>query len=356
MQNTDFVNKKINYLEVEKETSPIKADVLQSYYHLVRTLSQLLSTTRLYGFKHKIFKEDLYKVFPEINKLLIKHQSISFFESEGKLLVNRREIIAKDGLTKRLVKSLSDLDGGYIILKEGLTPEEFMVFLSLLKNEKALTGREKIKQYLTQKGCEHVITRSATYKVIEEDEKVVKKDEFLAVEELSFEIRQRFLEDLKRGEVVEQLKKEEQKYRTLAHNPRFLAKIVDDFVKDKNSPEELAKALWLIGDYLIGEIDSAKEEKINRKAIEELKKQIFALWNDKISPKDMKKHIQKTFAAISLASELKGLLALCQKHKENMNRTVSKIQKILETLPQDSQLHQKTKEKLKKIGLLTPSK
>ena len=349
MQNKEFSRQKINYRQSEQGGKISKADAVQSYYHLVVSLSRLLGITILYEFKHKIFKEKLSEVFLEVSKLLSERQSLSFFESGGTLLVNRKDIGTKDGLTRRFVNSLSDLDVGYLILEQGLTLEEFLIFMHLLKEE-SLKGEEKIKQYLKEKGVNHIILRPATYKLIEENEKVVKKDDVLAVEELSFEIRKRFLEDLKKGEVNKQLVKEEQKYRALAHNPIFLAEVVSDFVKDKDSPEELAKVLWLIGDYLIGEIDTSKEEKINRRAIEELKKKIYFLWGEKISKADMEKHIQKTFAAISLALKLIGFISLYEKHKKNLDKTTLEIQEILEILPPESQLYQQTKEKLEKIG------
>jgi hypothetical protein len=39
-----------------------------------------------------------------------------------------------------------------------------------------------------------------------------------------------------------------------------------------------------------------------------------------------------------------------------MDKTVLKVQEILETLPPQSQLYQKTKEKLEKIGLFSKQK
>jgi hypothetical protein len=356
MENLEFIGPQKTYQKAEQKGKTKKENIAEPYLHIVRSLSQLMSATKLYGFNHKIFKENLNQVFPKVSKLLSENQSISFFESEDILLVNRKKIETNDGLTRRLLRGLHDLEVGYLILESGLTLEEFTVFIRLLCNEEPLRGEDKIKQYLKEKGIKHILIRSATYKLVEENEKVVKKEEVLAVEELSFEIRNRFVQDLKNGEVAKQLLKEEQKYRALAHNPLFLSQIVFDLVKDKNSPEELAKVLWLIGDYLIGEIDTSKEEKINRKAIEELKKQIFSLWGDQISKADMEKHIQRTFAAISLASQLKSLILLYEKHKKSMDKTVSKIQGILEVLPPQSQLYRQTKEKLDKVGLLLSSK
>lgn len=350
MQNIQFINSKKLFQKPNPKGRIQKGETADPFLNLVRNISQLMSTNKLYGFNHKIFKEHLGQVYPKVSKFLSEKQSISFFETEGTLLVNRNKIGTADGLTKRLLRGLHDLDIGYLILESGLTLEEFATFIHLLCNEEPLKGEEKIKKYLQDKGIKHIIVRSATYKLIEEDEKVVKKQEVSAVEELSFEIRNRFLEDLKQGEVIKKLQKEEEKYRNLAHNPFLLSKVVLDLVKDKSSPEELARVLWLIGDYLIGEIDSSKSEKINRKAIEGLKKQIFSLWGEQISKDDMEKHIQKTFAAISLASQLKSSIALYERHKKNMEKTASKIREIMEVLPLEGQLHQQTKEKLEKIG------
>ncbi|MBU0533780.1 MAG: hypothetical protein KJ887_03140 [Candidatus Omnitrophica bacterium] len=356
MKKLEFIVPPQTYQKAEPKGKIKKESVVDPYLHLVRSLSQLMSTNKLYGTNHKIFKEHLKQVFPEVSKLLLEKKSISFFETDNTLLVNRKKIETNDGLTKRLLRSLCDLSVGYLILESGLTLEEFIVFIRLLCNEEPLKGEENIKQYLKEKGANHVLVRSATYKLVEEDEKVVKKGEVLAIEELSFEIRNRFLQDLKNGEVGKKLVKEERKYRELAHDPSFLSKAIFDLAKNKDNPEDLAKIIWLIGDYMIGEIDTAREEKINRIAIEKLKKQIFILWREKISKPDMEKHIQKTFTAISLASKIKGLILLYEKYTKNLEKNASQIQKILETLPKESQLYQQTKEKLDKIGLFPPQK
>ncbi len=351
MQNMQFVNPQTLFKKIVPERKIRKEESSDPYLRLVQSLSQLMSTNKLYGSNHKIFKEHLKQVFPKVSKFLSEKRFISFFEAENNLLVNRNKIEISEGLTRRLFRGLHGLDIGYLILESGLTLEEFVIFMHLLCNEEPLKGEEKIKKYLQDKGVKHIVIRSVTYKLIEEDEKVVKKGESLAIEELSFEIRNRFLQDLKNGDVSKKIAKEEQRYKELAHDPHFLAKTIFDLAKDKDNPEDLAKVIWLIGDYMIGEIDTSREGKINRKVIERLKKKIFSLWGDNISKEDMEKHIQKTFAAISLASQIKSLISLYEKHKKNTGKTASKIQRILETLPQESQLYQRTKEKLDKIGL-----
>jgi len=350
MQNMQFINPKKLFQKHDPKGRPKKDETADPFLSLVRNISQLISTNKLYGNKHKLFQEHLKQVFPKVSKFVSEKKAVTFFEAENNLLVNRNKIDISDGLTKRFLRGLHELDIGYLILETGLTLEEFTIFIHLLSNEEPLKGDEKIKKYLQEKGIKHIIIRSATYKLIEEDEKVIKKGDVLAVEELSFEIRNRFMEDLKQGDVIKKLKKEEEKYKNLAHNPLFLSKVVFDLVKDKGNPEELAKVLWLIGDYLIGEIDSAKSEKINRKAIEELKKQIFSLWGEQIKKEEIEKHVEKTFAAITLASQLKSLTYLYEKHKKNLEKTASKIQDILEVLPPQSQLYQQTKERLEKLG------
>lgn len=352
MDGVEFLNFKKPAGKGDAKDKPKKEEsAANPILNFVRNISQLMSTKQLYGPNHKIFKEHLKSVFPKVNKLLLEKQSVSFWEAENSLLVNRQKVNTADGLTRRFLRGLHDLNIGYLILEAGLTLEEFAVFIQLLCGEEALKGEEKVKKYLEGKSVKHIVIRSGTYQLIEDKEEKgdTKKQELLAVEELSFEIRNRFLEDLRRGEVVKQLKKEEEKYKALAHNPLLLSKVVFDLVKNKNNPEELAKVLWLIGDYLIGEIDSAKAEKFNKKAIEELKKQILLLWKEKTSNEETEKHIQKTFAAISLALQLKSSISLYEKHKKNMRKNAKKIREIMETLPQEGQLYQQTKEKLDKM-------
>ena len=107
-----------------------------------------------------------------------------------------------------------------------------------------------------------------------------------------------------------------------------------------NTTEELEKVLWLVGDYLIGEVSTAKEEEINRKLLEELKERLVALWAGK-KDKIWIDALDKNVTAISAALELRGLTLLYEKHKKGMASALRKIRAVIKTLPQDSQLYKK---------------
>lgn len=322
----------------------------KTYLVLVKTLGQLLSISRLYKFEHPVFKKSLRPVFTEVNEFIKENDSLNFFQSGSILLVNGEEIEIKDSLVAEFTKSFHNLQLGSLSFEYGITVEEFEVFMRILYQEETLQGEDKIKQYLNAKGVKHIIPRAATYKMVQEDEVIVKNGGILNIDEIPNEILDKFVQDLKNAKVSEKLVHEETNYKFVAHNPVFLSETVFNLIKDKEEPEELSKILWAMGDYLIDEIDTVNKEELNRKILDDIKKNLFSVFEQKLNKEHLKNEIQKIFIAINTALQLKGLILVFEKHKNSIVKIEKRIKKILELLPQDSQLYQKTKEKLEKIG------
>jgi hypothetical protein len=290
-------------------------------------------------------------VFKEIQELILNKESLVLSESTGVFCVNGQEIPTQDALAGHVAEGLYNLRMGSLELGTGLSLEEFSCFIELLNNAQHLEGEEQIKQYLKEKGFMHIIPRFATYKLVEEDEAIVKEEGSLKIDELPASIVDTFLDDLNKGNVGKQLSVRDKVYRVLAHNPEFLAKVVFDLTKDKDSHEELVKILWLIGDYLLDEISTAREEELNRKILNELKERLLSLYGQKQEKAHWKEEIQKIFTAINAALLLKGFIVLYKKHKRELENVADKISEILKTIPTESQLYRKTKEDLEKIGM-----
>ncbi len=305
---------------------------------------------KLYKFDHPMIVKRLPEIFAEVSKILSDEQSLSFSETEGVFLVNGEQVEADTGFVKRFVENLRDLELGSLELKRGLSIDEFAILMQLLTKLKNIQSVDQVKQYLEEKGVQHIIPLSAMYKLVKEDEEVIKEDKILKIDEVAPEIIGKFTQDLQNNNVGERLKKEEKFYKFLAHDPDYLFETTCNLLKKNPTPEEFERILWLIGDYLIDEIDSAKAEKLNSKILEELKNRLLSLCEKEKDKECCRQQTQAAFDKISATMQLRGLILLYKKHKKDIEGVANKLEKILETLPTHSRLYQKTKEKLQKIG------
>lgn len=328
----------------------MEEDILKKFTSLAKNLGQLLSVARLYNSTHPVFKEKAKEVFAEIVPLMEGKRSLVLSEVEGVFLVNGEKIALKNSLVSNLAECIRNLKLGSLDLEPGLSLEELELLVGFMNLKTHALGEAHVREYFKEKGATHIIPRFATYRLVGEDEKIVKEGETLKLDDIPKEIISRFAEDLKKGMVGGQLEKKEKEYGVLAHDATFLSGMMSDLTKDAGSTEEIGKVLWLVGDYLIDEISTAKEKELNRKVLEDLQKQLLVFWEQKKDWATGKEDIEKTFVAIGAALELKGLLLLYKKHKKELEGVAKKLGSILETLPSESLIHKKTKEKLEKIG------
>ena len=321
------------------------------YYRLLRSLGQLFNMVRLYAPEHRMVKERSQQVFAEVNRLISEEQSLIFSEAGKVFLINGEEVeVGDDRIMRLFVDNFHSLQLGSLELKSGLNPEEFDVFIRLLSRTEHLQGEKQIKEHLKQKGAAHILPLFATYKLVKENEEIVKEGGALNLDNLPTDVIERFSQDLNKGEVSSGLKKEEKTYRFLAHEPAFLSQYGFDLLKGKGGYDELKRILWLIGDYLIGEISSVKTERVNRKILDELKTRLLSSCEQREDTEYCKREVHDALAKITAAMELKGLISLYKKHKKGLEAAAKKVKEILETLPLESQLYRKTKEDLEKIG------
>ncbi len=320
------------------------------YKRLAKSLAQLISLAKMYNCKHPIVKEKLKSVYKEINDFFADDkQSIVLAKSTDMVLINGEKIDTDNKLMARFVEDFSALGIGSMEFESGISMEELENFTHLLCRRENITGVDKIKQIFSDKKDAHIIARAATFKLVQENEDIVKKGEVIRVEELSPDALKKFSKDVMEGKVSEKLKTEGSDYKILAHNSTFLAGLTLDLIKEKDAPEDLEKTLWLLADYLIDEIGTFKEENMNRAVLEEIKKKLLSMLRD-----DPKKHIienvKKTYAVINTAIQIKGLVSLYKRHKKELESSANKLKKILKNLPVDSRLYQKTIKDLIECG------
>ena len=318
---------------------------LQEYQLFIKSMGQLLSFSRLYNSEHPIFKERLVETMRQLKDLTSNSRSLVIASLEGLLLVNGQKVEAKNILMQRFIESLFNLQLGSLDIEPGASADEIVTLINALNQTTTSRGTEKIKDYFKSKNVTHIIPRLTAYKLVKEDEKVVRAKGSINISDLPPEIVEKFSQSLNRGEAAKFIRENDVNYRALTHDPVFLSGFVYDNSKKKNTIEELEKVLWVIGDYLISEISTAKEEELNRKLLDEFKDKLLSLWEDK-KDKNWKGAIHKNITAISSALELKGLMVLYKKHKKEAEKVLSGINSILETLPPESQLYKKTKEEL----------
>jgi hypothetical protein len=321
------------------------------YKRLAKSFAQLASLTKMYNFDHPMVKEKSRSVYKEICDLLeTNKQSIVLARSADMLLINGEKIEPEDKLMAKFIEDFIGLDIGSIELAFGIAPEELDMFIYLICKKEHVTGAAKIKEFLSGKKIMHLIARAATFKLVQENEDIVKKGDFIRVEELPPEILEKFSKDFTDGKVSERLKTADKNYKIAAHNSTFLAGLTFNLLKEKDAPEDLEKILWVLADYLINEIDTFKEEEMNREVLEDIKKKLLSMWKDKPEKEKMLQSAEKTYAIINSALQLKGLTSIYNKHKKELETTIGKIKKILANIPADSQLYKKTMANLAEIG------
>lgn len=326
-------------------------DKIKAYKRLTKNLAQLISLAKIYNFEHPMVKEKAGSVYKEISDFLANNkESIVLAKSADMLLINGEKIEPDDKLMARFVGDFVSLDIGSIEFEPGLSREELDIFTHIMCHTEHITGSEKIKNILFEKKASHLIARAATFKLVQENEDIVKKGGFVKVEELPPEALKRFSKDFMDGKVSENLKTADKGYKMAAHNSTFLAGLTFNILKEKDTPKDLEKILWLLADYLIDEVGTAKEEDMNQEVLNDIKEKLISMWRDKPGKKDMVSNLEKTHAVINTALQIKGLLALYKKHKKELESSAGKIKEIMKNLPVNSQLYQKTMKDLAGMG------
>ena len=322
---------------------------LQELQIFIKTIAQLLSLSKLYGSGHSMFKEKLAEVMGQLKNLTSGSKSLVMASSEGVLFINGEKVELKNSLMQHFMRALSELKLGSIDIEPAVSVEEITILVNILNQKENVRGVDQIKDYFKGKNITSIIPRFAAYKLVKEDETVVKEKGTINISDLPPEVFEKFSQDLGKGEVARTIKGSDMNYKTVAHDPVFLSGFVYKTAEKTNTVEELEKILWSVGYYLISEISTAKEEELNRKLIEEFKKRLLALWKNK-KDKDWEEALHKNITAISAALELKGLLMLYKKHKKEFESVLDKIKSILESLPPESQLYKETKAEISRAG------
>jgi len=329
----------------------MEKDKLRIYKRVVNIIGQLLSLVKLYNLDHPVVKTKIKEGLQEFQDLILNKENLILSAVTGLLYVNGLEMPPAVGLAGRVAEYMNSLKIGSLELEPGLSFEEFSCLIELLSNIKSFKNETQVKQYLNQKGVKHLILRFATYKLVEDGEEIVKEGDVIKVDELPAGIVDAFLEGLKKGGIDKNILDKGKIHSVLLDNPQLFVESIFNLTKDKDSYDELVKIIWLIGDYLLNEISTAKEEEVSRNILNGLKERLISLYRQKQGKEDWKEEIHKTFTAINTTLEIKGFILLYRRHKKGVEVAAKRISKILKLLPLDSQLFRKTKEDLGRIGI-----
>ena len=318
------------------------ANKIQSYLTLLRCLSMLLYNTRLYGPGHHVVAAESPGVLAEIEKITSRKDSLILSSQESLTFMNGEQLEVRDGLSKKFMSDLAKLKIGSLDLEPGLTLDELDALMLLLISSAKLSGVEQVKDFLDEHHVKHIIPVFAGYKLVQEDEQIVKEGAVVNIDQLPPEAAKNFSFDLQHGIIKDKI---------LAHNPLFLCGVFTDLTRTIHTPEELLKVIWTIGEYLVGEISTAKEVEVNRKVLTQLKDHLLTLLDQKENKEEWKSKTEKSFIKVIAALQLKRFLVLYKKHKKQLELASKKIHSLLQHLPEDSELHQKTIAELKQIGI-----
>ena len=315
---------------------------IQSYLNVLKCLSMLLYNTKLYGPGHHVVAAESPGVIAEIEKIMSGKNSLILSVQGNLTFINSEELEVRDGLSKKLIDDLAKLKIGSLDLEPGLTLDELDALMLLLISSGKLSGVEQVKDFLDEHHVKYIIPTFAGYKLVQENEKIVKEGTVVNLDNLPAEAAKNFSSDLQHGII---------KDKALAHNPLFLCGVFTDLTRTTHTPEELLKAIWTIGEYLIEEISTAKEVEINRKVLLQLKDHLLALLEQKENKVEWKSTTEKSFVKVIAALQLKRFLVLYKKQKRQIEAVSKKVHSLLQHMPEDSKLYQKTKEELKQIGI-----
>jgi len=315
-----------------------------------------LGLYKLYGPKHPVVISKLEEILLKVEEFTSKYKSLVFAESpDADLLINGEVINIEDSLSRRFIDNFRSLKLGSLSIEPALTVDELCVFIELFHNREAMEGEEIIRNYLNRKNVKHLIPSFATYKLVNQDEVVVKDRGIVHIEDIPLDK----IKEFKTGISLRSLNHvsfQDEVSLLLIHNPDFLSEAISDSAEGENSTEELNKTLWFVAEYLIGEISSAKQEEINRRIINELKDKLLSLLEGRADKEICHEEMRKAFTEINAALQIKGMILLYKKHKKGIEVISEKISHILNLLPVDSQLLLRAKEELRQVGIPNLSK
>ena len=325
----------------------------KGYTRLVRNLAQILSLSKLYSPDHPIVMSKIADAYKETAALMeAAKNSLVIARSADIFFVNGEKIDADDKMVVKFIEDFIELQLGSVELDPGITEREFGVFAGILCRKDGIIGTDAIKKFLTDQKAAHIIAHAASFKLVRDDENIIKKGSFVKIADLPPQVLEKFSKDLTGGSVGEALKKEDSDYKAAAHDPVFLAGLAADLVGSREAAHDPEKILWLLADYLIEEVSTAREEEINQKILENVKEKLLSGWRDNPEKRGLAENVEKTYMAINAALQLKGLLALYKKHKKELETTSRKIKGMIEKLPADSRLCSKIRQDLVKLGAI----
>lgn len=157
----------------------------------------------------------------------------------------------------------------------------------------------------------------------------------------SLEFINGFASDLKNGVIRDRL---------LMRDSAFLCKVLTNLAQAINTLEELAKIIWIIGEFLIEDISSVKEVDAKRRMCEQLSNHLIAQWGHKENQAQFKKTIEESFVRVVAALQIKKHILAYIRHKSGLEVTLKKIHKMLKDVPEDNALYRQIKNELQKIG------
>ena len=150
-------------------------DKIQSYLNLLRCLSMLLYNTKLYGPGHHVVAAESPGVLAEIEKITSRKDSLILSSQESLTFMNGEQLEVRDGLSKKFMGDLAKLKIGSLDLEPGLTLDELDALMLLLISSAKLSGVEQVKDFLDEHHVKHIIPVFAGYKLVQEDEQIVKE-------------------------------------------------------------------------------------------------------------------------------------------------------------------------------------
>lgn len=202
----------------------------------VKNLCLTFSHLSLYPPNHPVAIVQIKKSWNELQPVFEKYGDLSITLTEGKLLFFGMPVEESNPVISKFSHHFESLHIHSIKFKQGIDSREFFIFFRLFSQDHRLIEEQGgIEALLKANKIENIAFNAAVYKVISEDEKIVKKSEVYKgetgnEEESKTEVLRYFL-----GKILDQAQDEKHLLDEIKNNPEGLASQIVKIVEELGS-------------------------------------------------------------------------------------------------------------------------
>lgn len=215
----------------------------------VKNLCLTFSHLSYYPENHPLAINQMKIAWNELQPVFKKYGDLSISLNEGKLLFFGMPVEEQNPVVSKFSHHFEALHIHSIKFKAGITDREFVVFFKLFcQDHKMLEEQGGIEKLIKENDIQHITFNAAVYKVISEDEKVVKKSEVYRGESRDADGSKTELLNYFLGKMLDKSQDEKELLNEMKNDPEKLAsqivKIIEEIGGDgKYDKDSMVEAL-----------------------------------------------------------------------------------------------------------------